>query len=149
MFVKSTKSGGREYVQIVKSVRKDGNPRHEVIANLGRADRLTASGLENLIIALQTYVTPASEPEPKSVLKDLSGMRERERVNYGYLAYRSLWQQFGLSELLQRLGGERAITYDYARIVQSLVLNHLLTPSSKRQFFAQSQRYFGLLERVE
>jgi transposase len=149
MFVKSTISRGHEYVQIVKSVRKDGTPRHEVIANLGRADILAESGLENLIAALKKYVKSQSDSEQTATRKDISSMRERERVNYGYIAYRRLWQQFGLSELLTRLCGDREISYDYARLVQSLVMNHLLTPSSKRHFVSHSKRYVGLLETVE
>jgi transposase len=149
MFIKSTISRGHKYVQIVKSVRKDGNPRHEVIANLGRADILAESGLENLIAGLKKYVTTKSDPDQRGTRKDISSMRERDRVNYGYIAYRRLWQQFGLSALLQRLCGDREIRYDYARIVQSLVMNHLLTPSSKRHFFSHAKRYFGLLDTVE
>ena len=103
MFVKSTISRGHEYVQIVKSVRKEGKPRHEVIANLGRADILAESGLENMIAALKKYVKRPSEPQQTPTRKDISSMRERARVNYGYIAYRRLWQQFGLRELLERL----------------------------------------------
>jgi transposase len=149
MFVKATISRGHEYVQIVKSVRKDGKPRHEVIANLGRADILAESGLENMIAALKKYVKNKSEPQQKATCKDISSMHERDRVNYGYIAYRQLWQQFGLSQLLQGLCAELQISYDYAGLVQALVLNHLLTPSSKRHFFCHSKRYFGLLERLE
>jgi transposase len=146
MFVKSTISRGHEYVQIVKSVRKDGNPRHEVIANLGRADILAESGLENIITALKKYVNTTTEPDQGGTRKDISTMQEQARVNYGYLAYCRLWQQFGLSELLEHLCGDREIRYDYARIVQSLVINHLLSPSSKRHFAHHSAGYFGLLD---
>jgi transposase len=149
MFVKSTFSRGHEYIQIVKSVRKDGKPRHAVIANLGRADILAESGLENMIAALKKYVNTPSEPEQTATRKDISRMREQSRVNYGYMAYRLLWEQFGLSELLTRLCGNREIRYDYARIVQSLVFNPLLTPSSKRHFFSHSNRYCGLVEHLE
>ena len=76
-------------------------------------------------------------------------MRERARVNYGYIAYRRLWQQFGLGQLLERLCVDLHISYDYARIVESLVMNHLLTPSSKRHFFCHSKRYFGLVDKLE
>jgi hypothetical protein len=79
MFVKSTISRGHEYVQIVKSVRKDGNPRHEVIANLGRADILAESGLENMITALKKYVNTTSEPHQTATCKNISSMRERLR----------------------------------------------------------------------
>lgn len=149
MFIKSTRSRGHEYVQIVKSVRKDGKPRHEVVANLGRADILAESGLENMIAALTRYVQSKSEPQQMATHKDISTMKERARVNYGYLAYRCLWQQFGLPQLLERLCGDRQISYDYARIIESLVMNHLLTPSSKRHFFRHSEHYFGLIAELE
>ena len=149
MFVKSTISRGHEYVQIVKSVRKEGKPRHEVIANLGRADILAESGLDNMIAALKKYVNRPSEPQQTPTRKDISSMRERARVNYGYIAYRRLWQQFGLRQLLQELCGDLHISYDYADIVESLVMNHLLSPSSKRHFFYHSKRYFDLLAPVE
>jgi transposase len=41
------------------------------------------------------------------------------------------------------------ISYDYARIGQSLVMNHLLTPSSKRHFVCHSKRDFALVDRLE
>jgi transposase len=149
MFVKSTISRGHEYVQIVKSVRKDGKPRHEVIANLGRADMLAESGLEHMIAVLKKYVNAKAEPHQTARHKDISTMSERARVNYGYIAYRRLWQQFGLGQLLERLCQDLHISYDYARIVESLVINHVLAPSSKRHFFSHSNRYFGLLDKVE
>lgn len=149
MFIKSTISRGHEYVQIVKSVRKDGKPRHEVVANLGRADILAESGLENMIAALQRYVTLKSEPHQTPIPKDISTMSERARVNYGYIAYRRLWKQFGLTQLLEGLCGDRQIRYEYVRIVESLVMNHLLAPSSKRGFFRHSDRYFGLIDTLE
>jgi transposase len=149
MFIKSTRSRGHEYVQIVKSVRKDGTPRHEVVANLGRADILAESGLENMITALKRYVKSTSEPQQTVTQKDISTMKERARVNYGYLAYRCLWKQFGLTQLLERLCGDRQIRYDDVRIVESLVMNHLLTPSSKRHFFRHSTHYFGLIDELE
>ena len=44
MFFRSKKSGERSYVQIVENKRIDGAVRQSVIANLGRADALMASG---------------------------------------------------------------------------------------------------------
>ena len=150
MFVKATISRGHKYVQIVKSIRKDGQPRHEVIANLGRADILAESGLENMIKALTKYVKTKSEPQDSSAThKDISTMSERARVNYGYLAYRRLWKQFGLDRLLNNLCQDMQISYDYAGIVESLVMNHLLTPSSKRHFFHHARGYFGLIDNLE
>ena len=110
MFVKATNSRGHKYLQIVKSVRKDGQPRHEVVANLGRADILAESGLDNMIRALTKYVKHPAEAQPSATQKDISTMSERARVNYGYIAYRLLWKQFGLTQLLERLCEERQIS---------------------------------------
>ena len=44
MFFRIKKSGDRAYVQVVENKRVDGAVRQSVIANLGRADDLIASG---------------------------------------------------------------------------------------------------------
>ena len=44
MFFRLKKSGARAYLQIVENTRIDGAVRQSVIANLGRADELHASG---------------------------------------------------------------------------------------------------------
>ena len=44
MFFRIKKSGPRAYVQMVENNRVDGAVRQSVIANLGRADDLIASG---------------------------------------------------------------------------------------------------------
>ena len=44
MFFRLKKSGERAYVQIVENKRIDGAVRQSVIATLGRADELDASG---------------------------------------------------------------------------------------------------------
>jgi hypothetical protein len=44
MFFRIKKSGPRAYVQVVENNRVDGAVRQSVIANLGRADDLIASG---------------------------------------------------------------------------------------------------------
>ena len=108
MFVKAITARGHVYLKIVKSVRKHGKPTHETIANLGRADRLAESGLENIIRSLQKYVSHPQQSDHER-RKDMSTMTETARVNYGYLAYRKLWRQFGLGRLLAELGGVRLI----------------------------------------
>jgi transposase len=135
------------YLKIVKSVRKNGKPTHETIANLGRADRLAENGLANIIRSLQNYVTqpPHSDHDRR---KDISTMTETARVNYGYLAYRKLWRQFGLGSLLTELSSTRKIDYPYAATVFAMVVNHLLNPSSKRNLYANKDWYMGLNEEL-
>ncbi len=143
MFVKSTFSRGHEYLRIVKSVRKNGKPTHDTIANLGRADQLAKSGLENIIASLQKYVTKGRESRGAR-RKDISTMEEKSRANYGWMVYRALWHQFGLGKLLTELSADRKIGYDYAATVFSMVVNHVLNPSSKHDFFLNKDWYTGL-----
>jgi transposase len=147
MFVKAITARGHVYLKIVKSVRKNGKPTHETIANLGRADRLAESGLENIIRSLQKYVKQAQQSDHDR-RKDISSMTETARVNYGYLAYRKLWHQFGLETLLDELGAARKIRYDYAATVFAMVVNHLLNPSSKRSLYEHKDWYAGLNEEL-
>jgi transposase len=136
-------SRGHEYLRIVKSVRKNGKPTHDTIANLGRADRLVEAGLENIITSLQKYVAEKQEPDADR-RKDISTMEEKSRANYGWLVYRTLWHQFGLGKLLTGLSADRKISYDYSATVFSMVVNHVLNPSSKRDFFLHKGWYAGL-----
>src|ERR671939_1989700 len=51
MFFRVKKSGERGYLQIVENRRVDGAVRQSVIANLGRADELAASGALAALLA--------------------------------------------------------------------------------------------------
>jgi transposase len=143
MFVKAITARGHVYLKIVKSVRKHGKPTHETIANLGRADRLAEGGLETIITSLQKYVTQTQQADTDR-RKDISTMTETTRVNYGYLAYRKIWHQFGLGTLLAKLSTTRKIRYDYAATVFAMVVNHLLNPSSKQSLHEKKDWYAGL-----
>ena len=56
MFVKATRSKGHDYLKIVESYRENGKSKRRTIVNLGRADILAESGLENIIRGLQKYL---------------------------------------------------------------------------------------------
>ncbi|WP_449406408.1 hypothetical protein, partial [Paracoccus thiocyanatus] len=53
MFVRISKSGERRYLQLVESYRNEaGQPRHRVVANLGRIDGMQDGHLDPLIRGL-------------------------------------------------------------------------------------------------
>ena len=55
MFVKITKSGKYEYVQLVHSYRENGQTKHKVMLNLGRLDHIAGNpSFQRLAIRLQT-----------------------------------------------------------------------------------------------
>ncbi len=57
MFFRFKKSGQRSYVQIVENKRVDGAVRQTIIANLGRADELGASGALASLLASGAKLT--------------------------------------------------------------------------------------------
>jgi len=133
------------YLKLVKSIRKNGTPTHEIIANLGRADRLTGE-LDGIVKSLQKYITP---PERSPHHKDISTMVETGRMGYGYLAYRTLWRLFGLEQALKTFCADQKITYDYAATVFAMVVNHALNPSSKRALHENKGWYAGLCDELQ
>jgi len=136
MFLKTTISRGYKYLQIAESYRQDGVSKHKIIANLGRADVLINSGLENIVAALHKLVKKG-----KSNLGDITTLKEKSRQNYGYIVYKKLWNKYSLTELLTTIAGKKKTEYHFAQIVFWLVINRLLSPSSKRHHYLHRERY--------
>jgi hypothetical protein len=57
MFFRIKQSGARAYVQVVENKRVDGSVRQSVIANVGRADELIASGALASLLASGAKLT--------------------------------------------------------------------------------------------
>ncbi|MCD6455821.1 MAG: IS1634 family transposase [Methanophagales archaeon] len=129
MFVKSTRSKGHDYLKIVESYREKGKSKHRTIVNLGRADILAESGLENIIKGLQKYLK--RKDDEQNMIRDISTIEEKSRINYGYVAFQTLWNKYSLSELLNKLICERKVEFDFIQTVFLMVVNQLLRPSSK------------------
>ena len=63
MYTRITKTGDRQYLQLVESFRNDrGQVRVRVVANLGRLDKLTAENLDPLINGLNRAIGRAGNP---------------------------------------------------------------------------------------
>jgi len=136
MFLKTNISKGHKYLQIVQSYRKDGKNKHRVVANLGRADVLINSGLENIVAALNKLVKKGN-----SNLRDITTLKENARLNYGYIVFKKLWNKYSLKELLSSIIQKKRTEYNFEEIVFSLVINRLLSPSSKRHHYLHRERY--------
>ena len=140
MFVKVTKVKGNQYLQIIKGYRESGIVRQKVVANLGRLDLLEHSGLEKVVEGLNILIKKKEPDNKQSMfianaqnknLKDISTMEELERVNYGYIAYKKLWNSFELDRILGELKLQKDIEFDFKKVTFSMVVNRLLEPSSK------------------
>lgn len=145
MFVKTIVTRGTTYLQIVESYRENGYVKHKVIANLGNIGYLIEHGLGNIINSLQKYL-----PKETSTNKyDITTMQEIERVNYGYIIYKKLWNKFSLTELIQNLNKSSKIKYNLTQIVFSLVINRLIEPSSKLYHYNHRGYYLATEQESE
>ncbi len=136
MFLKTTISRGHKYLQIVGSYKQDGISKHKVVSNLGRADILINSGLENIVASLHKLVKKG-----KSNLRDITTLKEKARLNYGYIVFKKLWNKYSLTGLLGSIVKNKKTEYNFPELIFSLVINRLLSPSSKRHHYLHRQRY--------
>src|SRR4030095_198008 len=107
-FFRIKKSGDRAYVQVVENKRIDGAVRQSVIANLGRADTLMASG------ALASLLGSGAKLTDQVLLinaldEDASGSLSvaAKRIG-GPLLFGGVWERLGIRQGLGGLvGGPR------------------------------------------
>lgn len=137
MFIKVTKSGKYQYAQLVESYREKGKIRHRVMLNLGRLDQIENNPSFQRLAARLAELSAVKQDAPR--LEDIS---EAEILNYGYLAYRRLWEQFELPRLLAEASGKTQFDLDQAAFL--MAAQHLLDPRSKLGTFNRQERYFKM-----
>lgn len=139
MFIKTSKSHGREYVQIVESYREEGKIKHRTLVNLGRVDLLQGNeSIQNLGRRLLELSEGASK------LVDLMNASQAKILNWGYKVYEKIWKNFELPEIFKDVKNSRKITYDIEATCFRMVIQHLLDPKSKLGTYEEQERYANL-----
>jgi len=101
MFFRIKKSGPRAYVQVVENNRVDGAVRQSVIANLGRADDLIASGALASLLASgakltdQVFLVSALDEDADGSLSVAA-----KRIG-GPLLFGRIWDRLGIAAVLE------------------------------------------------
>ena len=132
MFVRSKSSvrngASYEYLQIVRSYREGGKVRQQVIASLGRRDRLIASGeLDGLLRSLAKFSNNLRVVEAVRT----SGLAARTPRQWGpALVFGRLWGRQGLPDLLGQLAQDRKFGFDLERAAFAMALQRLCAPGS-------------------
>jgi len=140
MFIKITKSGRYKYVQLVRSYRYDHNIKHQVLLNLGRLDQIEDNpSIQRLAVRLQEI----SNLKDRINMDDIS---EAEIVNWGYIVYQKIWQEFGLDKSLNKLTKKRKTQFNLDNTSFLMVIQHLLDAKSKLSTYIHQNRYIGLKE---
>jgi len=127
MFIKITKSGNYDYVSVVEAYRdkEHGIAKHRVIFNLGRLDKIENNpAWKKLAIRLEELLGVKNRV-------DLNSLKEGDLLNYGYIAYKKLWNRFGVDSILTKLKEGTNIQFDLNRASFLMVVEHLMKPRSK------------------
>jgi transposase len=137
MYLRTTQRRNRDgsvvrYVQVAHNRRVDGVTRAEVLVNLGREDRLDATGLRRLVGSVNRYL---GEPEAAGdSVADQTGdglavMASRPAGAAWLLD--GLWRQLGVDKALRKVLGGRRFSTDVERVLFALVANRAIDPLSK------------------
>lgn len=125
MYTKITRSGGRQYLQLVEGYRnEEGKVRHRVVANLGRLEDLNPAKLDPLINGLNRAIGRSDNTAfPVEI--------ESSKAYGNVFALHELWNDLGFDRALGRAmrSGRRRI--DAGALVRAMVFNRLCDPTSK------------------
>ncbi|MDZ7711544.1 MAG: IS1634 family transposase [Roseovarius sp.] len=125
MYTKITRSGGRQYLQLVEGYRNEqGKVRHRVVANLGRLEDLSPAKLDPLINGLNRALGRSENTAfPVEI--------ESSKAYGNVFALHELWSDLGFDRALGRAmrSGRRQIKAD--ALVRAMVFNRLCDPASK------------------
>src|ERR1017187_5458285 len=141
MFCRIKKSGGRAYVQVVENKRVDGAVRQSVIANLGRADDLIASG------ALASLLASGAKLTEQVLLinaldEDADGSLSiaAKRIG-GPLLFGRIWERLGIADVFGELLKHRAVEFAVERAVFVGTLHRLFVSGSDRDCSSWMEDY--------
>ena len=132
MFFRIKKSGHRAYVQVVENKRFDGAVRQSVIANLGRADDLIASGaLASLLASGAKFTDQVLLITTLDEDSDGSLSVAAKRIG-GPLLFGRIWERLGIADGLGELLKHRAFEFAVERAVFVGTLHRLFVSGSDR-----------------
>jgi hypothetical protein len=125
MYTRISKTGGRQYLQLVESFRNDsGKVRTRVVANLGRLDQITPAQLDPLINGLNRAVGRAENTA--------SAVIQEPGLSFGdVFALHELWRDLGIDTALNRAMRSSRRDIDAEALIRVMVFNRLCDPTSK------------------
>ena len=126
MFLKITRSGPRQYLQLVEAFRDDaGKAKHRTLVTLGRLDQLTES-LDSVISGLLKVTGRPDFLNAPSPDVEFESARALGNV----WALNELWESLGFGEL-RRVFKKTRHSIDIEALIRVMVFNRLCDPESK------------------
>ena len=126
MFLKITRSGPRQYLQLVEAFRDDaGKAKHRTLVTLGRLDQITG----NLDAVISGLLKVTGRPDFLNA--SLPPVEfESARALGNVWALNELWETLGFGEL-RRVFRKTRHTIDVEALIRVMVFNRLCDPESK------------------
>jgi Transposase DDE domain len=141
MFFRLKKSGERTYVQIAENKREGAAVRQSIIANLGRADQLAASGALASLIASgakltdQVLLISALDKDAEGALSVAT-----QRIG-GPLLFGRIWERLGIGAVFADLLKERAFEFPVERAAFVATLHRVFVSGSDRDCASWMEDY--------
>jgi len=130
MFVRAKKSGRYEYLQVVQNERVDGRVRQQVVATLGRIDRLQEQGhIDALLSSCSRFARSVAvmDAHKRGALPPV------ETVKIGPpLVFERLWRERKIKDVLGQLLKGRKYEFPVERAIFMTVLHRLMVSGSDR-----------------
>jgi hypothetical protein len=130
MFFRIKPSGDRHYLQIVENTREGAKTRQTVLATLGRADELAASG--KLDVLLRSGARFCDTAMLISGLRNGTLDAVATRRIGAPLVFGRLWEQTGCRDIIERLARQRGFRFPIERAIFATVLHRLMVSGSHR-----------------
>jgi hypothetical protein len=131
MFFRLKTSGPRNYLQLVENRREGGAVRQHVLATLGRADELSATGALEALLASGArfceHVLLLSALDDPAAAPRLGARRIGAALGFG-----RLWEETGCRAVLEALLAGRAFEFPVERAVFTVVLHRIMIAGSDR-----------------
>jgi transposase len=131
MYVKITRSGKRQYLQLVEAVRENGKPRQRHVATLGRLDQLLDADVDALVNGLLKATGRAPLGEEHAAPKPDEAVFSPALALGDLWLLLGLWQQLGMAQALKRTLNRKRVRFDVEALVRVMVFNRLSDPTSK------------------
>ncbi|MCK6606647.1 MAG: IS1634 family transposase [Ignavibacteriaceae bacterium] len=147
MYIRITPVNGKHYAQVVRSYRDGQKVRQEILFNFGVLENLPTSTLESFVRVISDKILKKRLTKAFSESFTKDQMAGGDILCYGYLPYKHLWKKLQIEEILGNISSKKRqkLGYDLSGCIYSMVINRLLSPSSKLMHHNKKQR-FALLE---
>jgi hypothetical protein len=143
VFVKTTKAKNYEYIKLVETYREAGKVKHRVLFNFGRRDLIKD---DKMFVRMVKKLCEIAEIPLAESDQELPVCSEAELLQYGYLAYRKLYEELGIANTLRAIQRSTDASYPLEETVFLMALQHLLDPRSKRGTCEHQHQYYGVQE---